>query len=329
MNAAKYALQDNSHLFPHLQHQKRIMERSFMNQGIVMKKLVWEEEVRNKRRQMGLDEIHQECSKRNDEKIKKALEKKERRNKGEIGEESDYKADKDLAVESNKAQEDRNIEPEPEKSVKRIESIDTKRWPATSKDNDENNADEKSSTSIEGVYKQKSEPHNSSNNHRYDRKRRYDQLPNQNRYAFKNPNQDVDVKCKSGQGIEYTSNRPSNDQKFHHQEGNRSNQFENRYAQNGIGLNEYLPMSNAPDSSRTLKDTMPTSRPNGNNYGGLFDANEKVKHKTMNVNSDKEAEKPMEEPEEGELTDDDSETTANKGNVASFEDYAEPISSPE
>ena len=74
MKAAEYALQDNSHLFPHLQHQKRIMERSFMNQGIVMKKIVWEEEVRTKRRQMGLDQIHSECSKRNDEKIKKHLE---------------------------------------------------------------------------------------------------------------------------------------------------------------------------------------------------------------------------------------------------------------
>ena len=76
MNAAKYALQDNSHLFPHLQHQKRIMERSFMNQGIVMKKIVWEEEVRTKRRQMGLDQIHDECSKRNDEKIKKRIAQK-------------------------------------------------------------------------------------------------------------------------------------------------------------------------------------------------------------------------------------------------------------
>ena len=74
MNAAKYALQDCSHLFPHLQHQRRIMERSFMNQGIIMKKIVWEEEVRTKRRQMGLDEIHNECSKRNDEKIKKHIE---------------------------------------------------------------------------------------------------------------------------------------------------------------------------------------------------------------------------------------------------------------
>ena len=131
------------------------MERSFMNQGIVMKKLVWEEEVRNKRRQMGLDEIHQECSKRNDEKIKKALEKKERRNKEENGEESDSKADKGLSDEIDKAQENRNIEPEPEKSVKRKESNDSKQWPSTSKDSEENNADEKTSPSIEGMYKQK------------------------------------------------------------------------------------------------------------------------------------------------------------------------------
>ena len=33
--------------------------------------------------------------------------------------------------------------------------------------------------------------------------------------------------------------------------------------------------------------------------------------------------------EEGELSDDDSEANLNKVNIASFEDYAEPISSPE
>ena len=36
-----------------------------------------------------------------------------------------------------------------------------------------------------------------------------------------------------------------------------------------------------------------------------------------------------ENKEEGELTDDDSETNTSKANVAAFEDYAEPISSPE
>ena len=35
MNAAKLALETCAHLFPHLNYQKRIMERSFKRQGVV------------------------------------------------------------------------------------------------------------------------------------------------------------------------------------------------------------------------------------------------------------------------------------------------------
>ena len=46
MNAATLALTECSHLFPHLQHQRRILERSIMSQDLDTKRAVWEEEVR-------------------------------------------------------------------------------------------------------------------------------------------------------------------------------------------------------------------------------------------------------------------------------------------
>ena len=76
MNAANIALNDCSHLFPHLDHQKKIMEKSFLNQGKDLKKMVWEEEVRVKRRELGLDTVNEENSRRNDEIIKRNLEKR-------------------------------------------------------------------------------------------------------------------------------------------------------------------------------------------------------------------------------------------------------------
>ncbi|CAB4057265.1 rnc [Lepeophtheirus salmonis] len=45
MNAAKDALENCKHLFPHLKYQKRVVERSFSKQSLQEKKKVWEEEV--------------------------------------------------------------------------------------------------------------------------------------------------------------------------------------------------------------------------------------------------------------------------------------------
>ena len=127
------------------------MERSFMNQGIVMKKLVWEEEVRNQRRKMGLDEIHQECSKRNDEKIRKALEQKKSAKKEEYREEGKSSGNNDLIVGINETKQEKKIEPEPEKSIQRDEthreSLDMAQTPTTSTENEGCNAHEKSTLS--------------------------------------------------------------------------------------------------------------------------------------------------------------------------------------
>nr|XP_040577073.1 ribonuclease 3-like [Lepeophtheirus salmonis] len=60
MNAAKDALENCKHLFPHLKYQKRVVERSFSKQSLQEKKKVWEEEVRNKRRELKLDEPYKE-----------------------------------------------------------------------------------------------------------------------------------------------------------------------------------------------------------------------------------------------------------------------------
>lgn len=69
MNAAKLALDNCSHLFPHLDYQKKIVERSLFRQNKDQIRVTWEEEVRTQRRLMGLDEINEECSKRNDERL--------------------------------------------------------------------------------------------------------------------------------------------------------------------------------------------------------------------------------------------------------------------
>ena len=69
MNAAKLALETCGHLFPHLDYQKKIVERSLKRNKDHIKQS-WEEEVRRRRKLMGLDEINEECSKRNDRRLK-------------------------------------------------------------------------------------------------------------------------------------------------------------------------------------------------------------------------------------------------------------------
>ena len=68
MNAAKIALDTCGHLFPHLDYQKKIVERS-LRQNKDHLKQAWEEKVRRVRKERGLDEINRECSKRNDERL--------------------------------------------------------------------------------------------------------------------------------------------------------------------------------------------------------------------------------------------------------------------
>ena len=57
MNAAKLALETCAHLFPHLNYQKRIMERSFKRQGVVTDTIreTWYQETLKKRQELGLD----------------------------------------------------------------------------------------------------------------------------------------------------------------------------------------------------------------------------------------------------------------------------------
>merc|ERR1719471_1227705 len=57
MNAAKLALETCAHLFPHLNYQKRIMERSFKRQGVVTDTIreTWRQETLKKRQELGLD----------------------------------------------------------------------------------------------------------------------------------------------------------------------------------------------------------------------------------------------------------------------------------
>merc|ERR1719195_1309689 len=57
MNAAKLALDTCSPLFPHLNYQKRIMERSFKRQGVVTETIreTWYKETLKKRKEPGLD----------------------------------------------------------------------------------------------------------------------------------------------------------------------------------------------------------------------------------------------------------------------------------
>ena len=56
MNAANSALASNSHLFPHLSYQKKVLERNIERQSIEQKKENWKEEVREYRRRNGLDD---------------------------------------------------------------------------------------------------------------------------------------------------------------------------------------------------------------------------------------------------------------------------------
>lgn len=60
MNAAKKALESCSHLFPHLDYQKKIVERSFQRQTREQQKMAWQEEVRRKRKELGLDKKYEE-----------------------------------------------------------------------------------------------------------------------------------------------------------------------------------------------------------------------------------------------------------------------------
>ena len=57
MNAAKLALETCSHLFPHLNYQRRIMERSFKRQGVITETIrdTWYKETLKKRQELGLD----------------------------------------------------------------------------------------------------------------------------------------------------------------------------------------------------------------------------------------------------------------------------------
>ena len=74
MNAAKLALETCGHLFPHLDYQKKIVERSLKRNKDHLKQS-WQEEVRKQRKLMGLDEINEECSKRNDRRLQSKLQK--------------------------------------------------------------------------------------------------------------------------------------------------------------------------------------------------------------------------------------------------------------
>ena len=76
MNAAKLALDTSGHLFPHLDYQKKLVEKSLRRDKDYVKK-TWEEEVRKQRKLMKLDEINQQCSKRNDERIGKYFKEKQ------------------------------------------------------------------------------------------------------------------------------------------------------------------------------------------------------------------------------------------------------------
>ena len=57
MNAAKIALEKCAHLFPHLNYQKRIMERSFKRQGVVgdIVRDNWYQETLKRRQELGMD----------------------------------------------------------------------------------------------------------------------------------------------------------------------------------------------------------------------------------------------------------------------------------
>ena len=331
MNAAKYALQDNSHLFPHLQHQKRIMERSFMNQGIVMKKLVWEEEVRNKRRQMGLDEIHQECSIRNDEKIRKALEKKDRKKK-ERAEEEGIQANNDRVEGLDESNQDKKVQPEPEKEIKREDSVDMEQKSHRISGHEEKDCLKRLGTSSSKNVNKMHASYDYEKNHHNDRKRRNDSQPNSSQFAFKKLNQDDDAKDKSVREKKNQPHRPHFDQRVYRQNSNRTSQFSHRNVKDRNDFPRYSPMPNSVVVSDSPGGTQSVTTSHGKVVNGSFETPNNFKTNTPMINSDKETRKMSlhdGNKEEGELTDDDSEANLNKVNVASFEDYAEPISSPE
>jgi len=60
MNAAKAALENCSYLFPHLDYQKKIVERSFQRQNKESLELKWREEVLQQRKALGLDKAFED-----------------------------------------------------------------------------------------------------------------------------------------------------------------------------------------------------------------------------------------------------------------------------
>ena len=318
MNAAKYALQENSHLFPHLQHQKRIMERSFMNQGIIMKKLVWEEEVRNKRRQMGLDEIHDECSKRNDEKIRKALEKRQ-------SEKSEKDEDTPALQKDDNGQESKNvskIEPEPEKNYEREEQtieLNNAECTIINRKQDESNAYKNPSKFDQISSKGMSETY-APQQHRYKGKRTFQGSPIKNQHSFKNQYDGYNNIIKN----QY--NGPTLNQRISQNLPSKGN------GHYGTSNDTYSDRNQINDTSPISKDKPSVLNTEHFTEGNTLEQKECYNEAKITPSITPEGNKLRSgdgNKEEGELTDDDSETGVNKGNIDSFDDYAEPISSPE
>ena len=311
MNAAKFALKDNSHLFPHLQHQKRIMERSFMNQGIVMKKLVWEEEVRNKRRQMGLDEIHDECSKRNDEKIRKALE--QRKSQCTLQENPKSVGDIDNICSDNNVE---TIEPEPEKSHKKPEELfDMKKI--------ENRYPDK--TSYRDSFKGQNlsyEPRKSGQNTKLFRSKNYEIDAERQDNINQEPGFDV-FKTQYQNNVVHNQSASFNRNINHSKWKNQSNLF-----------NGPANVCNLVSKSSDLSSPLPEENPSSSTSVGT--ALEKDGHKSKDVHQEPVA---VQEKgrlsslsgnkEEGELSDEELEIGPNGQNAVGIDHYAEPISSPE
>jgi len=84
MNAAKVALRDYRQLFPHLEHQKRIVRESFQRQGVQRDlRSEWREEVRRTRAELGMDTVFEK-------KLKEKLEMEEKKKgKGDRAKEKD------------------------------------------------------------------------------------------------------------------------------------------------------------------------------------------------------------------------------------------------
>lgn len=62
MKAAKLALENCAHLFPHLTYQKKIVERSLYKQNKDRLREEWHKEVRKKREELGLDDDKKRAS---------------------------------------------------------------------------------------------------------------------------------------------------------------------------------------------------------------------------------------------------------------------------